>query len=263
MLSLASVRLAIAALPLVLALLCFAPIAAHAQAATVVAYLVAPLTPINWPFNILGYLASALVFATFWMKIPTRLRQVAIASNVAFIAYATAGHLYPILILHVILLPLNVVRLREIERVVAQIQRAATTDVSADWLRLMSFERTMRAGEYIFHLGDEAQEFFYIVDGTVSLVELDITLRPGDVSGFLGLFSPAAKRTMSARCETAVQLLVMENRDFLKLYYQNPDFGMYLARTITRRFLGALEVARARQVHAKLVEHPAPIRTDV
>ena len=112
--------------------------------------------PINWTFNLLGYLASALVFATFWMKIPMRLRQVAIAGNVVFIAYATVGHLYPILILHATLLPLNVVRLREIQRVVAKIRRAATTDVSPDWLRPMSSERRLQAGDYIFHLGDEA-----------------------------------------------------------------------------------------------------------
>ena len=70
--------------------------------------------PINWTFNILGYLASALVFATFWMKIPIRLREVAIAGNLVFIAYAIVGHLYPIMLLHATLLPLNIVRLREI-----------------------------------------------------------------------------------------------------------------------------------------------------
>jgi CRP/FNR family transcriptional regulator, cyclic AMP receptor protein len=34
-----------------------------------------------------GYLASALVFATFWMKAAVPLRQVAIASNVVFFSY--------------------------------------------------------------------------------------------------------------------------------------------------------------------------------
>lgn len=212
--------------------------------------------PINWPFNILGYFASALVFATFWMKMPMRLRQVAIGSNVVFIAYGAVGHLYPIMLLHATLLPLNVVRLREIHRILAKIQRAATAEIPIEWLQPMSRERTLQAGEYLFRLGDNAEEFYYIVAGTVSLIDIGVALQPGDVSGFMGLLSPSSKRTMSARCETAVELLVMENRDFQKLYYQNPDFGMYLARMITRRFLEALEVARTLQVHAKLADQP-------
>ena len=201
--------------------------------------------PINWPFNILGYLASALVFATFWMKVPMRLRQVGIASNVVFIAYAIVGHLYPIMILHGVLLPLNVIRLRELQRMASKIQRAATGELSRDWLRPMSRELQLKGGEYIFRLGDAAEDFYYIVRGTVCLTETGMCLEPGDVSGFMGLFSPASTRTMSARCETDVELLVMHNRDFQKLYYQNPDFGMYLARLITRRFIETLAFARS------------------
>ncbi len=57
-----------------------------------------------------GYLASLLVFITFCMKTMVPLRIAAILSNVAFIAYAFYDVLYPILILHSFLLPLNVVR---------------------------------------------------------------------------------------------------------------------------------------------------------
>jgi hypothetical protein len=62
-----------------------------------------------------GYVASALVLLTFCMNSMRPLRMVAIASNVAFIAYAMTAHLYPVLILHSILLPLNVTRLLQIE----------------------------------------------------------------------------------------------------------------------------------------------------
>jgi hypothetical protein len=43
------------------------------------------------------------------------LRTTAIASNIAFILYAVAADLHPILILHGILLPVNVVRLVQID----------------------------------------------------------------------------------------------------------------------------------------------------
>jgi hypothetical protein len=58
-----------------------------------------------------GYVASALVLATFSMRSMRALRVTAIASNVAFILYATLAHLQPILILHGLLLPLNCARL--------------------------------------------------------------------------------------------------------------------------------------------------------
>jgi CRP/FNR family transcriptional regulator, cyclic AMP receptor protein len=61
--------------------------------------------------EIFGYIASALVFATFYMRTMVPLRVVAIASNVAFIIYATIDGLTPIFLLHVALLPLNVLRL--------------------------------------------------------------------------------------------------------------------------------------------------------
>jgi CRP/FNR family transcriptional regulator, cyclic AMP receptor protein len=59
----------------------------------------------------IGFLASALVLAAFGMKDMVNLRIVAICSNFAFIAYALLLHLLPILVLHVILLPLNSWRL--------------------------------------------------------------------------------------------------------------------------------------------------------
>ena len=55
----------------------------------------------------IGFLASVLVLAAFGMKDMVNLRIVAICSNFAFIAYALLLHLLPILVLHVVLLPLN------------------------------------------------------------------------------------------------------------------------------------------------------------
>ena len=55
----------------------------------------------------IGFLASALVLAAFGMKDMVSLRIVAICSNIAFITYALLLDLPPVLVLHVILLPLN------------------------------------------------------------------------------------------------------------------------------------------------------------
>ena len=55
----------------------------------------------------IGYVASALVLAAFGMKDMLNLRIVAICSNIAFITYALVLSQLPVLILHVVLLPLN------------------------------------------------------------------------------------------------------------------------------------------------------------
>ena len=64
------------------------------------------LANVSW-VELSGYVASLLVFVAFYMKTMIPLRVVAILSNVAFIAYAIGGHLYPVLILHLVLLPLH------------------------------------------------------------------------------------------------------------------------------------------------------------
>jgi hypothetical protein len=61
----------------------------------------------------IGFVASALVLIAFGMKNMINLRTVAIFSNFAFIAYALVLDLPPVLVLHVILLPLNGWRLAQ------------------------------------------------------------------------------------------------------------------------------------------------------
>ena len=70
----------------------------------------------------IGFIASGLVLAAFGMKDMVNLRIVAICSNVAFIAYALLLDLPPVLVLHVILLPLNGWRLMGVLK-----QRSAMT----------------------------------------------------------------------------------------------------------------------------------------
>jgi hypothetical protein len=62
----------------------------------------------------LGYAASASVLATFCMNRMVPLRVVAICSNVLFAAFGGLAHINPVLVLHVILLPINTVRLIQV-----------------------------------------------------------------------------------------------------------------------------------------------------
>jgi CRP/FNR family transcriptional regulator, cyclic AMP receptor protein len=66
--------------------------------------------------DLIGFLASALVLATFAMKDMRRLRATAVLSNIAFIGYGALNGLLPVLLLHLVLLPLNLRRLFEEKR---------------------------------------------------------------------------------------------------------------------------------------------------
>ena len=58
-----------------------------------------------------GYVASSLVFLTFYMRGMVQLRLIALCSNVAFLVYAGWLHLAPIFMLHTALIPVNLFRL--------------------------------------------------------------------------------------------------------------------------------------------------------
>ena len=60
----------------------------------------------------LGYAASGLTLATFAQRAMLPMRIMAIGANFCFIAYGAMGRFMPVLVLHIILLPINLARLR-------------------------------------------------------------------------------------------------------------------------------------------------------
>jgi hypothetical protein len=75
----------------------------------------------------LGFATGGLVLATFCMKRLVPLRGMTITSNLAFILYGYAAGIEPVLVLHLMLLPVNVSRLLEARRV----SPSAVTGLSA------------------------------------------------------------------------------------------------------------------------------------
>ncbi|MEM9128741.1 MAG: hypothetical protein AAGA97_03345 [Pseudomonadota bacterium] len=65
--------------------------------------------------DIVGILAGLFVILAFYATDPVKLRQRAIVSNLLFIAYAAPFGLWPIVVLHMVLLPLNWTRLAELQ----------------------------------------------------------------------------------------------------------------------------------------------------
>jgi hypothetical protein len=102
---------------------------------------------------VIGYIASVLVLTTFYMKTMIPLRYCAIASNIAFIAYAFLDRIYPVLVLHLLLLPLNIKRLVEIRHLIRDIKQAAAGGFSFDAMIPFLTKRTFRAGSTLFRKG--------------------------------------------------------------------------------------------------------------
>jgi CRP/FNR family transcriptional regulator, cyclic AMP receptor protein len=190
----------------------------------------------------IGFLASALVFATFWMKAPIRLRQVGIASNVVFFSYGMLAGAYPVAVLHALLFPLNIVRLIELERLTAKVKAALSSDLSPEWLRPFTSSKDSSRGDCLFRKGDVGSEAYFIVSGQVQLPEIDLTLSPGALLGEMALFTPGKHRNLTAECITDVEALVVSNESLSKLYYQNPDFAVYLLRLITTRLVSDITI---------------------
>ena len=65
-------------------------------------------------WDAVGFLAAGLVVAAFCMKDILHLRMVGVASNVAFLVYGVALGLMPVWLLHLVLLPVNLVRLWQV-----------------------------------------------------------------------------------------------------------------------------------------------------
>lgn len=187
--------------------------------------------------QLLGYLASVLVFAAFYMRTMVPLRWVAIASNFAFIAYGVPLHLWPVVGLHIVLLPLNVMRLVQIRAMLHRIDAARRGQLDVQGLIAALRPARHPAGTVLFAKGDRGDSAYVIASGEVALPERGIRLRKGDMFGEIALLSPDGARTASAVCETAVELYRIDGGAIVTAFHQNPAFAMALVRLATGRLV--------------------------
>ncbi len=164
-----------------------------------------------------GYLAAFLVFLTFYMKTMVPLRLVGICSNCIFITYGYLGGLHPVLVLHLILLPLNGLRLREMLRLTRDVRGATQGDLNMDWLKPFTSVRRFNRGDVLFRKGDAAD------------------ILSGQIVGELGFLAPGQLRTQTLECIEDGEVLQITYQQVKQLYYQNPQFGFYFLQLTTRR----------------------------
>jgi hypothetical protein len=194
--------------------------------------------------ELVGYANAVLGIAMLAVQTMVPLRVAGIAHNILSIAVGYVVGLYPYIVQHAVLLPINAYRLYEMRKLIRQTQVAAAGDHSMDWIKPFATERKFRKGETVFWRGEDAREMFYVASGSLKLRELGMVVPLGTVVGELGFLSPNRTRTQTLDCiEDCVVLAISYNR-LEQLYFQNPQFGLYFLRLTTARLfdnIGRLE----------------------
>lgn len=184
--------------------------------------------------QIMSCLAGILVFLTFFMKTMIPLRVIAILSNIAFITYALLGlthgifdKVIAIFIMHISMLPLNIVRLVQMRSLVKQVHEASSNTDMHFLIPYMKSEKFQKDQE-LFKVGDIADKLYFIQEGSVHIPELNETFEQGKIFGEVGLFVPDNVRVVSALVVENSSILSIQRSKVMELYYQNPKFGFYL-----------------------------------
>ncbi|MFN2460251.1 MAG: Crp/Fnr family transcriptional regulator [Candidatus Velthaea sp.] len=207
---------------------------------------------------LIGYTANTLQVVAFFMRVPVRLRQVAIFSNMFFLVFGTEFHLWGMLISNLILFPLNIWRLRELLDTRRAVRAAmATTDLSWEWIRPFMTRRRFKTDATIFKKGDLADEIYFILDGRVRFEEIGVEIGIGTLFGEIAMFSPERRRMSTARVLDDALMLTISLEQVIELYERNPQFGVYLMRLTTGRLLEDLE--RSAGVRHTLPADPAAV----
>jgi CRP-like cAMP-binding protein len=165
------------------------------------------------------------------------LRIIALASNVLFMAYGYADHLYPVFFLHAILLPVNALRLMQFYRLVREMRQAPGKDLSVQTLLPYMTRRKFSAGETLVREGERADRLYYLLDGEIEVVEISKVLHAGVMVGEIAVFAPNQQRTATIVCRTDCNMLELTESKAKQLYFQDRSFGFAVLQLIISRLV--------------------------
>jgi len=187
--------------------------------------------------ELLGYAASAAVLTTFCMSTMIPLRVVALVSNILFCAYGYFDHLYPVLILHAVLFPVNLLRLVQFYRLVRDVRDAHREDLPIQSLLPYMTELNLASGDTLIRKGEQADQLYFLMDGTLEIPEIGKTLQSGAVLGEIGVFARNQERTATVVCRTDCRLYALSESKAKQLFFQDSSFGFAVMQLIINRLL--------------------------
>ena len=145
----------------------------------------------------IGILGGVFYLASHYMKAMVPLRALALVSSILFLIFSVLHTNFDIMqlivlpefIVNAILVPINLKRLGEINRLTKQIEQATVESPVTEWMLPHMHLRKHKAGEVLFRKGDVANELVYVASGKLKLEGIDHILGPGELIGEIGLFS--------------------------------------------------------------------------
>lgn len=193
------------------------------------------LANFDW-IEVIGWIASGLTVATYAMNTMLPLRILAVGSSVFFLIYGLILHVWPLVGMEALLLPINSYRLWQLISLRNRLGRPGDGE-PADYSVIKRYgkRRVVPAGTLIFERGDTVDQLYLIGSGKVSIEELNIDIAPGDIFGEIAFFTDAAIRTASARATEDTELFELDEKHFMRLQFEDPSFGLSVMRSVTRR----------------------------
>ena len=167
--------------------------------------------------------AAAMTLATFSMRSMMPLRWCAIGSNCAFIGYGLLSQAYPVLALHALLLPFNIVRLAEMRRLVDRVRLAVARRCVVRRLAAPVLTHAAHRGRReAVHQGRTGRPHLLPGRGTARAARHRRHARTGTLVGEIAAFAPDGRRTQTVLAAVPCTLLVIDNASLRQLYFQNP-----------------------------------------
>jgi hypothetical protein len=198
----------------------------------------------HW-IEVVGYGGTAMTVASYSMRTIIPLRIAGIASSVFFIAYGLLIQSWPMLVMELTILPLNVIRLIQLLRLIKQVENATGEEFDVVWLEPFARRVKHKAGSVLFREGEKADHLLIVYSGKFGLAGRDVTFTPGDMMGELGFIAPQNHRTATLKCLEEGEVGRVSYSDLKQLFFQNPRFGFYLLKLMARRMFENEARARA------------------
>lgn len=191
--------------------------------------------------DILSFIGSAATAGAMIMTRMIPLRLMIIVGNLFFIIDGVLFRDFKLAGLHIVLLLVNVYRLRQMQLLVKKVVTASQGVISEKWLTTFMRRKPAAAGESLFSRGDPATHLFYIVSGRFWIPELNLEIEPGKLVGELGILMPERTRSQSLECRESGELLIISYDEVHELFFQNPEFGYHFLRLVAARLLKDVE----------------------
>ena len=202
-----------------------------------------------------GWIAGILELYAFQEKTMIPLRVAAVFACVFGFAYGYLSHAYPSMAISLALLPVNLWRLKELRRLIADSGAAVDRPSHYEWLRPFMHRADFPAGHVLFRKGEVGEAAFLIGAGEVHIPEHDATVGAGGLLGEIGLLSAGHVRTASAVCRTDIRAWKISFDELEQLCLQDAKFCLHMARVIVQRYQANLQ-GSAQRASAAIAASP-------